>query len=110
MASTFVLTCAAFTVFRARNLLDAFYVLSHCFRNWNWHDIATENFLSRYFLWAGSGILAFELVDSFGERVRAWLAPARSALVIRWAAYVALVMVVILFGVYRHSQFIYFQF
>ena len=49
LVSTFVLTCVAWIVFRARNLGDATYVFSHLARGWDFHKLSTEQFLLRQF-------------------------------------------------------------
>ena len=47
VATTFVLTCAAWVLFRARNLEDATYILTHFARNWDLRNVGTEQFMLR---------------------------------------------------------------
>jgi D-alanyl-lipoteichoic acid acyltransferase DltB (MBOAT superfamily) len=106
----FVLSCVAWTIFRAQNLGDALYVLSHFWQGWDVAAITTPQFLLRQLPVAVLSIVVLELVESLNQRVSVTALLARQPTVLRWAAYTSFVLGVILFGIYRHSQFIYFQF
>jgi D-alanyl-lipoteichoic acid acyltransferase DltB (MBOAT superfamily) len=106
----FVLSCLAWTIFRAQNLGDALYVLSHFWRGWDVSAIATPQFLLRQLPVAVLSIVVLELVESLNQRVSVTALLARQPTVMRWSVYTSFVLGVILFGIYRHSQFIYFQF
>lgn len=110
IASTFTLVCAAWVIFRARNLGDAGYILTHFWRNWDFGSIKTEQFLLRQMPVAVGSILFLELVQILNGRVRLAGLAAKAPIVPRWAIYGSFVFAVILFGVFRNSQFIYFQF
>lgn len=109
MAITFTLVLIGWVLFRARTLGDAAYVYTHWFRSWNFHEVATEQFLLRQFPAAIAALVLLEAIEWYGPgrlagRIRAApLAP-------RWGVYVSAMLAVILFGVFRHAQFIYFQF
>jgi alginate O-acetyltransferase complex protein AlgI len=107
---TFLLTCAGWVIFRAHNLADAGYVFTHFWRGWDFHQIATEQFLLRQFPVALAAIIVLELGQLFGDRVVNFGRLIRLPLAPRWAAYLVFVLAVIMFGVYRQTQFIYFQF
>jgi len=110
LASTFVLTCAAWVLFRAQNLEDAWYILTHFASGWDFGRIGTEQFLLRQMPVAVAGIVILEVVQLLQGRVSATAVLARLPLIPRWAVYASFVMGVLMFGVYRKTQFIYFQF
>jgi D-alanyl-lipoteichoic acid acyltransferase DltB (MBOAT superfamily) len=110
IGTTFVLTCAAWVVFRARNLSDATYVLSHFWRNWDFGNIKTEQFLLRQMPVAVAAIVLLELIQWANGRVRLGQFIVKAPVVPRWALYFSFVFMVILFGIFRNAQFIYFQF
>lgn len=110
ICATFFLACMAWIIFRARNLPDAGYVLTHFWRNWDFSSIKTEQFLLRQMPVAVGAILLLEIVQLLNGRMRLTNFVLRAPLAPRWALYASFVFVVILFGVFRNSQFIYFQF
>lgn len=110
LSTTFVLTCAAWVMFRAKNLDDAWYILTHFMHNWDFGRIGTEQFLLRQLPVAITGILILEAGQFLENRISISAVFGRSPLLIRWAAYAVFVLSVIMFGIYRKSQFIYFQF
>lgn len=110
IVSTFTLTCVGWVVFRARNLGDAWYVLTHFASNWDIGEIGTEQFLLRQLPVAVGGIAVLEIGQALQQRVSIPSLIARLPWTGRWAVYGVFLLAVILFGVYRKSQFIYFQF
>ena len=110
LATTFTLTCFAWVLFRAKSLGDAWYILTHFTENWDFGSIGTEQFLMRQLPVAIAGIVILELGQLLDNRLSVSGVLARWPLMTRWAAYAGFVMLVILFGVYRKAQFIYFQF
>ena len=110
IATTFSITCAAWVVFRAESIPDAVYVLTHFWRGWDTSAIGTEQFLLRQMPAAVLSIAFLELAQWLHRRVSLTAQVARLPIVLRWPAYTAFVLGVVLFGVYRGSQFIYFQF
>jgi len=110
-ASTFLLTCVAWIVFRAKSLKDAWYVFSHLLQGWNIHQIKTEQFFLRQLPIAFAAILILEACQLWIQnRDSATSTFAKLPLPGRLAAYAALVLLVVMFGIYRKTQFIYFQF
>src|SRR5215472_4557503 len=98
---TFVLIDAAWIVFRAKSLGDAWYIVSHLASNWNVHQIGTEQFLLRQLPVAIAGLLILEVGQLCSSRLpnvvrKLPLAP-------RWAIYAGFVMGVLMFGVYRNT-------
>jgi len=110
VGSTFLLTCLAWIVFRAENLNDAVYVVTHLLSGWNFQEIKTPQFLLRQLPVAVGAIIALEVGQLWWARATLPSALARVGLPGRWALYAAFVMLVVMFGVFRKTQFIYFQF
>jgi len=110
LATTFSITCVAWIVFRARSIGDAYYIFTHLATGWNVQGIATEQFFMRQFPVALGSILILEL-GQMGQRLDSIpTILGRLHLPARWALYAALVTMVVMFGVYKKAQFIYFQF
>jgi alginate O-acetyltransferase complex protein AlgI len=109
-SSTFVLTCAAWILFRARSMGDAAYVLTHLGRGWNLHSLATEQFLLRQFPLAIAAVVVLELGQQWHQRVSVPAFLGRLPVVPRWALYAGFVIAVLLCGIYQRAQFLYFQF
>jgi alginate O-acetyltransferase complex protein AlgI len=109
-ASTFLLTCAGWVFFRANTLADAWHILTHFAIGWDFQHIATEQFLLRQMPVAIAGIALLEVVQLLQNRISLSAILARLPLAPRWAVYASVVMATIMFGVFRQTQFIYFQF
>jgi D-alanyl-lipoteichoic acid acyltransferase DltB (MBOAT superfamily) len=110
VALTFLLTLAAWIVFRAQNLADAHYILTHLFLDWDFSAIKTAQFQLKHFPAAVAAILLLEAIQFLEPRVSLSAGLARLPTLVRWPAYAAITFGIVLFGVYRESQFIYFQF
>lgn len=110
VVTTFLITCVAWVVFRAQTLSDAWYVLTHFWTGWDLAAIGTEQFLRRQFPVAIASILVLEFGQSIGRRMNLPDLATRLPLIPRWALYVSAILAVVMFGVYREHQFIYFQF
>ncbi len=111
LVCTFVLTYLAWIVFRARTVSDAVYVFTHLASGWDFHQIKTTQFLLRQLPVAVMSIAALEIGQLVWDgRVSLRLNIGKLPVAVRWAAYAAFVLLVVMFGVYRKTQFIYFQF
>jgi alginate O-acetyltransferase complex protein AlgI len=110
LSTTFLLTCFAWIVFRARNMTDAAYVFTHLASGWNFHHIATEQFWMRQMPVAVAGILVLEIGQLWSSEVSVPSLIGKMPIAARWAIYASFVMAVLMFGVYKQMQFIYFQF
>jgi alginate O-acetyltransferase complex protein AlgI len=110
LATTFALVLIAWILFRAESIADAAYIFTHLSFAISPSALGTEQFGVRQF---PVTLLAIAILE-FGESRFAkdlWnrrFIPARVSL--RWALCLAFTVSVILFGVYRRTQFIYFQF
>ena len=109
-ASTFALTCFAWIFFRANSLSDAWYIVTHLGSDWNLRQIATEQFLLRQLPVAVVGIAVLEIGQLLEGRISVPELLGRLPVSPRWVAYASFVVFVLMFGVYRNTQFIYFQF
>jgi D-alanyl-lipoteichoic acid acyltransferase DltB (MBOAT superfamily) len=109
-ASTFLLTCFAWIFFRAESFGDAWYILNHLFVGWDLGRISTPNLLLRQLPIAIGSILFLEFVQLYGHRFLRSHFLLRIPTLPRWSFYSVATVLVILFGVYREGQFIYFQF
>lgn len=110
MATTFVLTLLGWVVFRAKNLGDAWYVVGNFTRGWNFSHIGTEQFLLRQMPVAVGSIVLLELGQLLQGKVSIPSLLNKFPTVPRWAFYSGCVLAIVMFGIYRKMQFIYFQF
>ena len=110
VATTFVLVCFGWVFFRAQSLGDAFYILGHFWRNWDFSAISTPQFLLRQMPVAIAAIAVLEIGQLLHGRISFPKLVVRTPMPWRWAGYTAFMLAVVLFGVYRNAQFIYFQF
>lgn len=110
LVSTFVLTSLGWIVFRARNMGDAWYVVTHLAQGWDFHQIGTEQFLLRQLPIAVASIVLLEMGQLLHGKISVPSLLIRLPMAPRWALYAGFVMVVVMFGIYQKTQFIYFQF
>jgi len=110
VVTTFGLVCVGWVFFRARTLPDAAYILTHFWKGWNFGEIRTEQFLLRQMPVAIMSILLLEVLQLLNKRYPLAATLQRAPLWPRWTVYAGIVFGLILFGVYRSAQFIYFQF
>lgn len=109
--STFFLTCLAWVIFRANNLTDAHYILTHFWQGWDFGAIRTEQFLLRQMPVALAAIFLLEVGQWLQPRVaRIEKVAAGWPTALRWCGYCTLLLGIVMFGVYQKAQFIYFQF
>ena len=107
-AVTFVLVTLAWILFRANNMADALTVITGIFTKAGIPDISFAMFTDLC-LAASALLLMFvkEVADEYNHKIQ--IAESRHWLV-RHAYIVAMIAIVILFGVLGGDQFIYFQF
>ena len=118
IATTFSLVCIAWIFFRARNLDDAWYVLTHLHQGvlqqmFRHHDAAYKfNLgLSRgEFIVAVAAILIMEALHLIQRHrgIRHML--TSQPIWIRWPIYYGLLLAILIWGICNGPQFIYFQF
>jgi D-alanyl-lipoteichoic acid acyltransferase DltB (MBOAT superfamily) len=110
VACTFGLICVGWIFFRAQSLADAWYILTHLGMNWDWSRIGTEQFLLRQMPVALGAIALLEMAQWLHGRRSLALRFAQLRQPLRWTAYASAVLGTVMFGVYRKTEFIYFQF
>jgi alginate O-acetyltransferase complex protein AlgI len=108
--TTFLLICIGWVVFRAPNIGAAWYILTHFWQGWDFGSVKTEQFLLRQMPVAIACIVLLEVIQWLNRRVRLTQIVGGMPFPVRWAVYIGFVFIITLFGVYRSSQFIYFQF
>jgi hypothetical protein len=89
---------------------DVGYILANFWRNWDFGAIGTEQFLLRQMPVAFGAIFVLEAVQLLNRRVSLSGLLLRAPALPRWAFYLAWIYGMVLFGVFRNEQFIYFQF
>lgn len=104
-ATTFVLVCFAWILFRANNLSDAVSVVTGIFTNLGTPKPEYANFIAIGL--AMTVLLTKEFADEFNWKIR--VADSKSWLV-RLIYLIIMIAYIILFGVLGGDQFIYFQF
>lgn len=110
IAITILLTLFAWVFFRAKTLQDAIYIVTHFHLNWDFREIRTEHFLMRQMPAAILGIFVLELVQLASKKYPLPQLVLRLPQPLRWAFYIGVVLAVTLLGVFKETEFIYFQF
>lgn len=121
--TTFTLVCVGWVFFRAHNVEDAFYIITH-FGNGLWSFIMSS---TSYYTWkslfslgglvsksdfiiAFIGIFILLGVDLLERRKSLWDWLQERNMIIRWAVYYVVIFSILLFGRFGAQEFIYFQF
>jgi len=108
---TFVLVNIGWIFFRAKTVSDAFYILTHLFTgSFSFRDKIIPG-LDWLDLSIAIGVILFmELIHLILEHrsIRQFL--DSKPLILRWSIYLAIILLILLFGVFNETQFIYFQF
>ena len=118
VAATLALVAYAWIFFRANSLADAAYIGTHVFQGWGQLTAASlistlSEFCQAYppeLVVAAAALavlLAVDLRLEYPALLAHWPRPVAP---VRWAGYVALLLALLLFGVFGSAQFIYFQF
>jgi len=113
---TFSLVCFAWIFFRANNISDALYIISHLFTGWGSvtaRALKAAPFFDplKFHLVAGVvsvGILLLIHLSQGDNHFDQWLSKKRVSL--RWTVYYSMAVAILLFGNFGNKEFIYFQF
>lgn len=111
IVTTFSFVCVGFVIFRATDLPQASYILTHLFRNFEvrhlW-EFGLDEFQLKLAIVA---VFFLELVQWIQRHPPRITLADSAPPVLRWVSYLALVSAVLLLGVYLDANaFIYFQF
>ncbi len=106
---TFGLVCIGWVFFRANTLTDAWYILTHLFVNLNL-DLASwdMSFVNLAYLFSIIGFMEFVHLIQEHKSIRSFLDD--KPILLRWNLYLIIIFIVLLFGVFDSTKFIYFQF
>jgi len=109
---TFHLVLFGWIFFRANTFSDAIYVITHLFTGLSFHikNLFLERTIMVEFVVAIPLILFMEFIHLIQERMRMRQFLDDKPLLLRWAIYFVIIMVILLFGIYQETPFIYFQF
>lgn len=121
--TTFCLVSFAWIFFRAVHVADAFYIIINLFKNLP-HQISSlitnQNQERQVLLYLGQNsatffiaclsILFMELIHFYQRNKSLREIISTKPIAIRWSVYIMGIICILLFGVYDHTQFIYFQF
>jgi alginate O-acetyltransferase complex protein AlgI len=111
---TFHLFLIGLFFFRANSISDAIYIFTHLFTDWHFSfaDINSRLFDNKAseFILTISAVIFMETVHVIQERRSISQLINRRPLVFRWAVYLGMLFIIILFGVFEKTPFIYFQF
>ncbi len=110
IVTTFFCVCVAWVVFRAQTIDAAWYILTHFWQGWDFSAVRTEQFLLRQMPVAIASIILLEAIQLINRKKPISQVIGGMPFPVRWALYIAAVFIITLFGIYRSSQFIYFQF
>jgi len=110
---TYVAVCFAWIFFRANNLHDANYIVSHLFQN---IFSPLSSFMGRLvFLPVDWILLAFLIplllmAEAWMEKKNGLDRIFQKSGIVRWGFYGGMIYLIVIFGVFHGTQFIYFQF
>ncbi len=111
ITSTFILVTIGWIFFRANTLSDAVYILTHLFQDISFSSKGIIKGVDWLDLSIAFGAILFmELIHLIQEHrsIRQFL--DNKPLLLRWSIYLAIILLILLFGVFNGTKFIYFQF
>lgn len=111
LVTTIMLASFAWIFFRAANVSDAFYIVTHLFSGLGVGFTGAPLGMSLWEIVIALGaIVLMEIVQFAQEREGKKEVISRWPRWVRAALYIGLILVILLFGVFERRQFIYFQF
>ena len=107
--TTFILATFAWIFFRAQSLNDAMFIVENIFRietfqNLNLFKFPVDMYISILLVFL---LIAVEILE---ERLKISEALKVSPVLVRWSVYVASLIIMVVLGVWKSADFIYFQF
>ncbi|MDA1196368.1 MAG: MBOAT family protein [Nanoarchaeota archaeon] len=111
MVFTFSVVTIAWIFFRANSIADAWYILTHLFTNLTFAQLNIQMGAKWISLIVAVGVIAFmEFVHLIQEHKTIRQFMSNKPVVLRWIVYLAIILAIIIFGVFNNTPFIYFQF
>ncbi|MBI4155166.1 MBOAT family protein [Candidatus Woesearchaeota archaeon] len=108
---TFVLVNIGWVFFRAKTVSDAFYILTHLFKGISFSYKSLIPGLDGVDLLIAFGVIIFmEFVHLTQSHISIRQFLEGKPLLLRWSIYLTIILLILLFGVFNETQFIYFQF
>ena len=110
---TFVIFAIGLVFFRANSISDAFFIITHLFSNWSFFFSGVDLGSIEGFYGIGLAftcILFLESIHLMQEHVGMRSFLSKKPIWIRWPIYYAIILSILLFGIFKQSDFIYFQF
>ena len=121
--TTFILVDFAWVFFRAKNIKDAIYIITHLLsnipqqlisaarnENFSRHRIIYLNQTTYEFFIAIAAILFMESIHYFQRNLELRVYFSKKSSFFRWVTYALIIYSIILFGEFSNNSFIYFQF
>ena len=107
MSATFLLILVGWVFFRANNLKDALYIVTHLFSDLS---LSGLTILGReQFVIASSLILLLLYIEFWQERLNVHEFFSKKVF-LKWSFYLAIILIILFFGIFQQKDFIYFQF
>lgn len=106
---TFILAAFAWIFFRAANLSDAFYIITHMF-DFKGFDPEVVSMKRLDYIILIVSLLIMEIVHLVQTNYNITVFFTSKKTVFRWACYICLALFIIFFGMFGNQSFIYFQF
>ena len=112
---TFSLTCIAWVFFRANNISDAWYILTHMFCGLTHGLVVHNSYLGQSLspnelIIAVLSIMIMEVIHLMQRHRKVRQFISEKPLCFRWSVYLFLSLWILYFGVFESRDFIYFQF
>jgi alginate O-acetyltransferase complex protein AlgI len=106
---TYILATFAWIFFRAKSMHDALYIIKNMF---HWETFSNLNlFKFRVDLYLSLAlIIILFLFDGFEEKIKISEKLSISPSIVRWTVYAASIIALVVLGVWKSADFIYFQF
>ena len=110
--ATFFIVNISWVFFRSKDVSESFYVLSHMFSDWSLSSInfftTGTSLLGVLLLFVFIAIMEFVHLIEEHKNMRYFMNDKPRYF--RWAVYIIIFFLIILFGAFNNTQFIYFQF
>ena len=106
---TYVFICIAWIFFRSENVSDAFLLFQGMFKGWELQGYTKLGYVSDVFFCI-LFVVILELVHFFMKNDRIDKLFLDKPIAVRWGFFYLLILMIVLFGNFDSSEFIYFQF